>query len=272
MRCSEFFRVIVLLFVSQVSSGQTLDKTFALFTKFYSLHDSTQIEDIGNRILFFDSLDLYREKTEQMIGRSLEFAGHYKAASYHYKEAIFGDNSTAAIEGLARCQLATQNYYDCLKTLEKLESPTGNLFFLTASAYYGLGRMDTCEILFGKLVKNLSAVDSVALHKLLKTAAKNEKLNPIIARNLSIILPGLGQLYAGDIKNGINSMALNAFLIWGFIHTWQTYSFIDSYISVFPWFQRYYIGSAIHARDIAEKKKARKKEKYFDEIVKVIAF
>lgn len=79
---------------------------------------------------------------------------------------------------------------------------------------------------------------------------KINKLNPRLAKTLSAIIPGIGQLYAGDIKNGINSFLLNASMatLVGIIA--YRYTVFDSFIAVFPWFWRYYRGGQFKAEKI----------------------
>ena len=53
-----------------------------------------------------------------------------------------------------------------------------------------------------------------ALLALLRENSLAEPLDPALAKRLSSWLPGLGQFYSGDIRNGLNSFALNAAAIW----------------------------------------------------------
>ena len=74
-------------------------------------------------------------------------------------------------------------------------------------------------------------------------------------------LPGLGQFYAGDIKNGINSLVINALFVGLFTYSFVTISPIDAYFSVLPWFQRYYKGGYTKAGIIAEQKVKKRRAK-----------
>ncbi len=53
-----------------------------------------------------------------------------------------------------------------------------------------------------------------ALLALLRENSLAEPLDPALAKRLSSWLPGLGQFYSGDIRNDLNSFALNAAAIW----------------------------------------------------------
>jgi len=92
---------------------------------------------------------------------------------------------------------------------------------------------------------------------------------PKKARILSTIFPGLGQLYAGDIKNGINSFILTGGLIILGLNTAINLSLLDALMTVAPWFQRYYMGGFNRAEKIAAEKFKEKQNRIFIEILKV---
>jgi hypothetical protein len=84
---------------------------------------------------------------------------------------------------------------------------------------------------------------------------------------MSIFLPGLGQFYAGDIKNGLNSLLLTGgFFTIGFIVA-INYSLVDAMVAVVPWIQRYYVGGYNRAAGIAENKKKSKQDKVYQAIL-----
>jgi len=76
--------------------------------------------------------------------------------------------------------------------------------------------------------------------------------SPDDARGLSTMIPGLGQLYAGDHKN-----ALNAFLLNGGLAAWMIYKLWhghlgDAYVIYYFLFRRYYYGNRYHAQRLAQ--------------------
>jgi len=82
-------------------------------------------------------------------------------------------------------------------------------------------------------------------------------VSPEEARWLSVAIPGAGQMYAGEIKEGINSLALNLLLGGATV----SYLFKGGYIqaatiATFLW-SRYWWGSNINAARLAEEKNKR---------------
>lgn len=143
------------------------------------------------------------------------------------------------------------------------------LHFFEGLCYYGLDDFNAAYVAFDNA---LTPKDSIAKKQLKTLLIDNKKLarpNPNKAQNLSYILPGLGQFYAGDVKNGFNSLLLSATFIGVAINVGYRYSFIDAAISVIPWFQRYYLGGADKAKIIAEQKLSENKVEVYIKVVSV---
>jgi len=90
---------------------------------------------------------------------------------------------------------------------------------------------------------------------------------PKVAGVLSIVIPGSGQLYAGDYKNAVNSFLLVAVFAAIGTDMFIRYAWYDSLISVFPWFLRYYTGGYKNAMKIAEQKRTEKRNKRLNKII-----
>lgn len=84
---------------------------------------------------------------------------------------------------------------------------------------------------------------------------------------MSMIIPGLGQLYAGDIKNGLNSLILTGGLFSLGIYSAINNGFLDASLSVIPWFQRYYQGGFNKAQIIAKAKIEKKRYQIFNQLL-----
>jgi hypothetical protein len=83
--------------------------------------------------------------------------------------------------------------------------------------------------------------------------------DPGLAKSLSSWLPGLGQFYAGDWSNGVNSLAINSAIIWWFVES----ALSGQYVKLVPiaWlFWKYYQGSRVRAALITEDKNRERRE------------
>ncbi len=117
--------------------------------------------------------------------------------------------------------------------------------------------------------------DSVAQAKLVHNFAyfynTQKRFNPRKIRLMSIFVPGLGQMYCGDWKSGVNSILLTTSLATVFTFTVQSYTFLDAGLTVFPWFQRYYAGGYKKAYKIAQHRIEDEKDKTYQEVISIIS-
>ena len=72
------------------------------------------------------------------------------------------------------------------------------------------------------------------------------------ARLLSTFLPGLGQTYAGDWKNGLNALLLNGALGYVTLDAAIERDYDDALLSFFFLFYRYYSGNRYRAVEVAQ--------------------
>jgi tetratricopeptide (TPR) repeat protein len=81
---------------------------------------------------------------------------------------------------------------------------------------------------------------------------KHTYKSPKLAKWLSTIIPGTGQMYAGDYRHGLNAMGVNilfGYLVYyGIAHG----EILDVLIVYFTLFERYYRGNRYHAQRLAQ--------------------
>lgn len=104
----------------------------------------------------------------------------------------------------------------------------------------------------------------------LMVAYKKDKFpNPQKAATLSYILPGLGQFYCKDSKNGLNALFLNGILIGGLVYTAYLYNWPSAVLFWLYYVPHYYIGNTRAAKEIAFQKGNDKKWHYFENFKKM---
>ncbi len=140
--------------------------------------------------------------------------------------------------------------------------------FYLAVSYYGLRDFKKSEQYFLQVVND--SLSKQKISKLLNSKRLIYRPNPKTAKTLSMIIPGLGQIYAGDIKNSANSLALIGGLAYLGGYMAITYSFLDSVLTVMPWFIRYYQGGYANAYSQAYKKRQKRRQKTYRKILEII--
>jgi TM2 domain-containing membrane protein YozV len=101
-----------------------------------------------------------------------------------------------------------------------------------------------------------------------KAIKKSEKrFNPHTAWMLSMILPGTGQFYAGEVIEGFNSSLLLGGLFFSAVLIAKEYSFFIALVTILPWFQRYYMGGANKAERLTMEKQMVKRNDSYQSIL-----
>ena len=91
------------------------------------------------------------------------------------------------------------------------------------------------------------------------------------ARILSTFLPGLGQTYAGDWKNGLNALLLNGALGYVTLDAAIERDYDDALLSFFFLFYRYYSGNRYRAAEAAQTFNDREKRQHVEKILQALA-
>lgn len=265
--------ILILIIKSLGADAQSLEETYQIGNELYKVGNFESAEVAFRRVLFFDDQEKYGPKVNLKFANSLYASGKYEEANYYYDLAYFSADEVTKVDitlQKASSYLLLQNY--SYARIELFNLPTSLSYeqermstFYTAMLEFAEGNFEISEIEFKQI-----AQDTVALGELFQKNKKIDKLKPKTAKVLSIILPGLGQVYAGDWKAGINSLVLTGGLFYLGIRSGIRYSFIDATISVLPWFQRYYTGGFKRAEKIAEAKILERRHAVFNDILKTV--
>jgi len=96
-----------------------------------------------------------------------------------------------------------------------------------------------------EITKSINQID-LEIDKMIKSP---EKKSPVTAKWLSTFLPGLGQIYTGNIMPGLNSFSLNGLNTYYLFNTLEKSNYRDVVLIFFVLWLRYYQGN----REKAEK-------------------
>lgn len=230
------------------------------------------------RALFFSKgthVDyLYRQIAHAFFAnKQLEQASYFYELSY--KTTTIDSLKYEILFNEAQCYLLSANYNKALIELMNLPDSINTYFkekqrFYFAVTYFGLEDFTKSEENFLSL---LAIDDTISKEKINKLFSKKKNLyrpNPKTAKTLSTILPGMGQMYAGDAKNSINSLLLTGgFVALGFVMA-KEYTIFDAILTSLPWFMRYHEGGYKKAYDIAHDKRAMRRNNTYKEVLEII--
>lgn len=109
----------------------------------------------------------------------------------------------------------------------------------------------------------------VKLDSLLVQAQTLPLRSETLATWLSTFVPGLGQIYAGDLRNGVNALGLNAILGFWVYEAFSQKAFFDGTMLFSSAFLRYYLGNRYRAAEIARKANAERQSEMAEKIMRI---
>lgn len=92
-----------------------------------------------------------------------------------------------------------------------------------------------------------------------------------LAQLFSAIIPGAGQIYAGDLRNGLNALFLNGMLIFLTANSINKKDYKDALLISTVLFYRYYTGNIYHAGEAIIRYNSRINRKASKEILQIVS-
>lgn len=229
------------------------------------------------RVIFFDSQQQFQAESYRQLGHCAEALGRYKQADRYLNFAYYLITDPLIQREIQfqqiRVRLLQQDFVGAQEELWVLGALTsgerGTYHLYGFVAAFGLGAYDSAQEHIDFFVADSDSLNQVVS----ELFAQNLKVSKISARKakvLSIILPGLGQFYAGEVKAGLNSLGLTAGILLLGIQVGLRSSALDAIFSIVPWFTRYYQGGYQRAAEMAIQKQVRRRAEIYQELLGVI--
>jgi len=270
-----FYSITIFSFlISSGISGQDFQKTLEFADRNYENGNLDLAIKTYQRLAFFC---VEQEPTDIFLKiADISFKnGNYQSAQTYYGFAInLIENDSLKNELIfkkAFSQMLDKNFQFALIDLLSIDSVYGilqnKLNFYLATCYFGLEDFESSKLYFQKCINQS---DSLQLN-LLFSKKNIYSHSPKIARILSIIIPGSGQIYAGYYRAGINSLLLTSALLIAGINSAFNYDPLYAIFSVAPWYQRYFTGGYTKAENLAQTRTRINRNKTYNHILELIA-
>ena len=224
------------------------------------------------RALFFSGKERKSELSKKIA--DCYFATHdYESAVSMYDSAYcYSTDDSIRIEfrlQKIQCYLAGGNYGYALLKLEDLETESNEYLTRKIEIYkgvslYGSGRYEEALRIFSGIIEPDDSLKISRLRQLSGEVKKLPRPNPAIATGLSVLVPGSGQMYAGEFKDGANS----ALLLSTLFYLGMNAQILD-FAVVMPFLYRYYMGGIVHANRFAKEKTRQKKYDCYKQLMEI---
>lgn len=267
---------VIFSFIVFTLVGQTIEETYQFAGKQFEAGNYHSALTEFQRVAFFDSKNQYDEVYGK-IGDSFFATGNFSGAIRNYNIASrVAKNDSVKTEIILKKALSYFRQNDFFYALtELLAVPASQNFYLqnkinlySAIALFGI---EDYQQAFLNLQNIVAEEDIASLEEIFNRFEKiRTRFRPGKIETMSIIFPGLGQMYCGNITSGINSVILVGGIAVIAIWAWQTYGVLDALLSVSSWYYRYYTGGVQNARATAMEKISLEKEKAFNQIIQLV--
>ena len=265
-----------LLFLN--SRAQDIYQTLELANNSKDALNYTAAVSFYERVLFFDTeQELYPEVCHNIADCYLAIGDYAKAIKYYSLAAnLSKDDSLRNQYSLQKIEslILNQNYayaYIELLEIEGTNKGKENWELFAAVSSFGMENYSTAKQHFLNLIPKNNKEDSLKIEALFKKLEKyHKRLRPKRARWMSYLVPGMGQIYSGNIKNALNSILLNGILIYITIELSATYHILDALLATVPWIQRYYFGGAINAEQSCKMQLAKRKTQVYQQLLEIL--
>ncbi len=269
---------IVCNILTTVTLAQNLEETIKFAnSQFESGNYNLALKEYQRALFFNDGSNL--QFIYEQIGSSFFFKKDLKKAAYYYELSYKTTDSdsikTEILFKKTACLMLDKNFK--LATFELLNLPDSldpqsadrkNFYF--AVCYWGMGDFEKSKNSFMEILPDNQVLAREEITLLFSKKRNLYKPNPKTAQILSIFIPGSGQIYSGDFKNGLNSLVLTGGIIVLGVYMTRYYSLFDAVLTVFPWFIRYYQGGYQGAKKIAQNNRSNRRNETYQKILKVI--
>lgn len=168
------------------------------------------------------------------------------------------------------CYIMEENFGYALIKLNDLAVGTNNHLQRRANLYQGICYfgMEQYEESYQYLLNSIAPADTlkrVQFEQMYEPQKKLKRPKSSIAMTMSILIPGSGQIYTGDYKDGLNS-----FLLLGGLVYLAAYGSLTNPIIIIPFFYRYYMGGILNTKEAAEKKRMEKQYVYYTNLMEIL--
>ncbi len=270
--------LFLVMSLSISSRAQSLEQTYQLGENAFQQNDYQQAIAYYSRVLFFDREQAYTQLIFEDLASSHFELGAYKSSAFFFDLAYNTEevSEIASRNDLllkrALCYIYLEEYNSALLDLYLVEQPKPSIkrqaALLEGMCLYRLDKFEEAEKAFHHAL--VSSGDSVIVSQNFEELERINRKSPKKAKIFSMILPGSGLMYVGDWKNGLSSLVLVGGLATLMVVSTANTGFMNAFLNVFPWYQRYYMGGFQLTENVAEDKLSTRRVQHLQKTIHTI--
>jgi len=256
--------------------GQSISESFALAQKLFEAGNYQGALTLYDRVVFFDHGNEFKCASYKQIAQCylMNQAPNkaFTALDLAFAATEFESEKNEILLQKSLYLVQEKYWMRALQELYALKnlSPEQNRLcnYLLGTCLFATGDFEKSESYFLLLVNEKDAAE---IEEIFDKATK--KLNPKkvqMAKTVSYFVPGSGQILAGNVKSGVNSILLIGGLGALYFSAVNNYGLLSGMITILPWLSRYHLGGAENAEESMINRQEKLKSKYFNEIISIV--
>ncbi len=267
--------LMLTMILSLSVNGQDMKKTIETGDSFFERKQYQQAGYYYQRAVFFDDSLKYQNLYVKLANCHIQLNNYHRAfeilsiAQHTCPNDTLYDffqlNKVMVLLKEGKFELALSAL---LRSNNNIEQFRHERLFLFGITWFLLDDIKKAKYYFNLLIKQYPEKKHLKqeMEQIYSRTEKYQQINPEKASWYSTFVPGLGQFYAQDVKNGLNSMFLNYGLFSLTVFVGVKVGYLNSFLTFFPWMFRYYSSGIKNANLIAKKRKLELKKKEYQNI------
>ncbi len=268
------FYIPIILFAFLIQSKAQNLESIINFGDLLSLNGNYNIAlNEYQRAFFFGGNDIKSQLAYKMADCYFALSEFKLARSYYDSAMYYSERAGLQVDCAFQkvlCYIMEDDFGFAMIKLQDFEVDTSKhlqrrKYLYQGICQFGMGQYDESHQLFLKSIPQKDTLKRIQLEDIYEPRNILKRPKSSTAMIMSGIIPGTGQVYAGDIKDGLNS-----FLLLGGLVYVATSGLIISPVIIIPFFYKYYIGGIINAKQAAETKRKTNQYNYYTDLIEII--
>lgn len=261
-----------LLFIKTPVFSQDLSTSVKIADSLFQENQLEQAIKLYKRIVFFDKEELYDSLTFSRLAYSYYQIEDYQNAARYFEYSYNVTEDVNYLYDQALMQILSRDYKLAKLGLLNVASDKNELLMARKLALLGmvnfkLADYEATNKYLEQFYEHTPADDSLGFDLIARTSKIRKRYKKSKVKAMSLIIPGTGQMYCGDFKEGFNSLGITVLFGGIYFRVVSSLGLLDAFLSVLPWYQKYYLGGYMKAGEIAVNKQQELLDALFNEMV-----
>lgn len=262
----------LMVFLQRPAFSQDLSTSVQIADSLFQANQLGQAIKLYKRIVFFDKEEKYDSLTFARLAYSYYQQQDYRNAARYFEYSYNVTEDVNYLYDQSLMQILSQDFKLAKLGLLNISSDGDEVLKARKLALLGmvnfkLKDFESANQYLTRFYEHTPVDDSLGFDLISSTTKIRKRYKKSKVKAMSLIIPGAGQMYCGDFKEGFNSLGITVLFGGIYFRVVSSLGLLDAFLSVLPWYQKYYLGGYMKAGVIAVNKQQELLDQLFNEMV-----